>query len=74
MRSTRRVASGATLRKTETVPRVLCFMASIDDPSIAEKRNGTVHPHLWKVRADGECAARLWESRRTLAPSATCVW
>ena len=58
MRSTRRVASGATLRKTETVPRVLCFIASIDDPSIAEKRKGTVHPHLEKARADGRRGGR----------------
>ena len=52
MRSTMSVASGATFLKTETVPSVLCFMASIDEPSIAEKRNGTVHPQRSASRSE----------------------
>lgn len=53
-----RVMRGATLRKTEMVPSVLCRIAYIDETSIALNRSGTVHPQRSASRLDPMCTAR----------------
>ena len=52
------VNSGATLRKTTTVPSVLCFIANIELTSIAVKSSGTVQPQRSASRREPICTER----------------
>eukprot|EP00964_Phaeocystis_antarctica_P050654 scaffold29493_cov42-Phaeocystis_antarctica.AAC.4 len=57
-RSMSSVKSGATLRKTTTVPSVLCSIANIELTSIAEKSSGTVQPQRSASRREPICTER----------------